>query len=142
MVSTDETYTFTVDASRTLVANFNLDHAYVDLGLPSGLLWATCNLGANNPEDYGDYFAWGETQPKDDFSWTNYQYCMGSFNTLTKYCNNPDIGYNGFIDDLTTLLPEDDAATANWGDEWRMPPKESGRNCTKTRPLHGQCGTV
>ena len=121
VVSTDATYTFTVDASRTLVANFDLDHTYVDLGLPSGLLWATCNLGANNPEDYGDYFAWGETQPKDNFSWTNYQYCMGSFNTLTKYCNNPDIGYNGFTDDLTTLLPEDDAATANWGDEWRMP---------------------
>jgi endonuclease I len=99
----------------------NTEHTYVDLGLPSGLLWATCNLGANNPEDYGDYFAWGETQPKDNFSWTNYQYCMGSFNTLTKYCNNPDIGYNGFTDDLTTLLPEDDAATANWGDEWRMP---------------------
>ena len=121
VVSTDATYTFTVEAARTLVANFDLDHTYVDLGLPSGLLWATCNLGADIPEEYGDYFAWGETQPKDDFSWTNYQYCMGSFNTLTKYCNNPDIGYNGFTDDLTTLLPEDDAATANWGDEWRMP---------------------
>ena len=121
VVSTDATYTFTIDASRTLVANFDLDHTYVDLGLPSGLLWATCNLGADIPEEYGDYFAWGETQPKDNFSWTNYQYCMGSFNTLTKYCNNPDIGYNGFTDDLTTLLPEDDAAMANWGDDWRMP---------------------
>ena len=97
------------------------DHEYVDLGLPSGTLWATCNLGANAPEDGGDYFAWGETQPKDDFSWSNYQYCMGSFNTLTKYCNNPDIGYNGFTDNLTTLEPSDDAATANWGDDWRMP---------------------
>ena len=121
VVSTDASYSFTVTADRTLVANFNLDHTYVDLGLPSGLLWATCNVGADIPEEYGDYFAWGETQPKDNFSWTNYQYCMGSFNTLTKYCNNPDIGYNGFTDDLTTLLPEDDAATANWGDEWRMP---------------------
>jgi hypothetical protein len=98
-----------------------VEYEYVDLGLPSGLLWATCNVGADLPEEYGDYFAWGETQPKDNFSWTNYQYCMGSFNTLTKYCNNPDIGYNGFTDDLTTLLPEDDAATANWGDDWRMP---------------------
>ena len=124
VVSTDATYTFTVDAARTLVANFDLDHTYVDLGLPSGTLWATCNLGANLPEEYGDYFAWGETQPKDNFSWTNYQYCMGSFNTLTKYCNNPDIGYNGFTDDLTTLLPEDDAATANWGDDWCMPTDE------------------
>ena len=124
VVSTDATYTFTVDAARTLVANFDLDHTYVDLGLPSGTLWATCNLGANLPEEYGDYFAWGETQPKDNFSWTNYQYCMGSFNTLTKYCNNPDIGYNGFTDDLTTLEPSDDAATANWGDDWRMPTDE------------------
>jgi hypothetical protein len=124
VVSTDATYTFTVDAAKTLVANFDLDHTYVDLGLPSGTLWATCNLGANLPEEYGDYFAWGETQPKDNFSWTNYQYCMGSFNTLTKYCNNPDIGYNGFTDDLTTLEPSDDAATANWGDDWRMPTEE------------------
>ena len=100
------------------------DHAYVDLGLPSGLLWATCNLGADNPEDYGDYFAWGETQPKDTYSWSTYQYCMGSSSTMTKYCNKSSYGYNGFTDNLTTLLPEDDAATANWGSDWRMPTKE------------------
>ena len=103
------------------------DHAYVDLGLPSGLLWATCNVGADAPEDYGDYFdyfAWGETQPKDTYNWSNYQYCNGSSSTLTKYCSESNYGYNGFTDDLTTLLPEDDAATANWGSEWRMPTKE------------------
>ncbi len=99
------------------------EHAYVDLGLPSGLLWATCNVGAETPEEYGDYFAWGETQPKDTYNWGTYQYCNGSNSTLTKYCNNPDMGYNGFTDNLTTLLPEDDAATANWGGEWRMPTK-------------------
>jgi hypothetical protein len=110
--------------SFTTLDDGSNDHAYVDLGLPSGLLWANCNVGADSPEDYGDYFAWGETQPKDNFSWANYQYCMGSFNTLTKYCNNPDIGYNGFTDDLTTLEPSDDAATANWGDDWRMPTEE------------------
>ena len=99
------------------------EHAYVDLGLPSGLLWATCNVGANTPEGYGDYFAWGETSPKDTYNWGTYQYCNGSNSTLTKYCNNPDMGYNGFTDNLTTLLPEDDAATANWGGEWRMPTK-------------------
>ena len=99
-------------------------HAYVDLGLPSGLLWATCNLGATSPEDYGDYFAWGETTPKSDYSWSTYQYCMGSNTTFTKYCNNSSYGYNGFTDNLTTLLPEDDAATANWGSDWRMPTKE------------------
>ncbi len=100
------------------------DYVYVDLGLPSGLLWATCNVGADNPEDYGDYFAWGETQPKDTYNWSTYQYCNGSYYTLTKYCNNSDYGYNGFTDNLTTLLPEDDAATANWGSDWRMPTKE------------------
>ena len=100
------------------------EHAYVDLGLPSGLLWATCNVGANAPEECGDYFAWGETQPKDTYDWSTYQYCMGSAITLTKYCNFADAGYNGFTDNLTTLLPEDDAAAANWGGNWRMPTAE------------------
>jgi uncharacterized protein (TIGR02145 family) len=97
---------------------------YVDLGLPSGLLWATCNVGANAPEEYGDYFAWGETQPKSVYNWGTYQYCNGNYNKLTKYCNKSNFGYNGFTDNLTTLLPEDDAATANWGSGWRMPTNE------------------
>lgn len=94
---------------------------YVDLGLPSGLLWATCNVGANAPEEYGQYFAWGETVEKDYYDEINYQHCMGSLNALTKYCYDSSYGYNGFTDDLTTLLPEDDAATANWGAGWRIP---------------------
>ena len=94
-------------------------HDYVNLGLPSGTLWATCNVGANAPEEYGYYFAWGETQPKDYYGWSTYQY--GGALTLTKYCQNSSYGYNGFTDNLTTLLPEDDAATANWGSGWRMP---------------------
>jgi hypothetical protein len=89
------------------------EHEYVDLGLPSGLLWATCNVGAETPEEYGDYFSWGETTPKGYYSWDNYQYGDGS--TITKYTGS---------DGLTTLLPEDDAATANWGNDWRMPTKE------------------
>ena len=92
---------------------FNSGDGYVDLGLPSGLLWATCNVGADNPEDYGDYFAWGETTTKDTYNWSTYQYYDGS--NLTKYTGS---------DGLTTLLPEDDAATANWGVDWRMPTKE------------------
>ena len=127
LVSTDATYSFTVEADRALAANFAVSgvdgHPFVDLGLPSGLLWATCNVGADSPEDYGDYFAWGETQPKSDYSWGTYQYCMGSNTTLTKYCNNASYGYNGYTDNLTVLEASDDAATANWGSGWRMPTK-------------------
>lgn len=96
-------------------------HEWVDLGLPSGTLWATCNVGADSPGDYGDYYAWGETQTKDSLSWSNYKYCNGSSKTLTKYCTESNYGYNGFTDGLTELLPEDDAATANWGSNWQMP---------------------
>ena len=101
-----------------------VSHDYVDLGLPSGTLWATCNVGADTPEEYGDYFAWGETHPKVTYNWSTYQYCNGYSNSLTRYCNNASYGYNGFTDNLTTLLPQDDAATANWGADWRMPTKE------------------
>lgn len=94
-------------------------HNYVDLGLPSGTLWATCNVGANAPEEYGDYFAWGETTPKATFNSSTCKYCNGD--RLTKYCNNSSYGYNGFTDNLTTLQPVDDAATANWGNGWCMP---------------------
>ena len=104
--------------------SFTTVRTYVDLGLPSGILWATCNVGADTPEEYGDYFAWGETQPKDIFNWHTYQYCNGNSSTFTKYCNHSEYGYNGFVDNLVTLLPEDDAATANWGNDWRTPTKE------------------
>ncbi|MBR0175812.1 MAG: hypothetical protein IJQ11_00075 [Bacteroidales bacterium] len=97
-------------------------HDYVDLGLPSGLLWATCNVGAETPEEYGNYFAWGETQPKSTYNWSTYKYSYDYYDmSLTKYCHNSSYGWDGFTDNLTTLLPEDDAATANWGNGWRMP---------------------
>ena len=103
-------------------------HDYVDLGLPSGTLWATCNVGAETPEEFGDYFAWGETQPKEVYGVSTYKWCEWSIvdhhTRLTKYCNKASSGYNGFTDNLTILLPEDDAATANWGSGWRMPTKE------------------
>lgn len=94
---------------------------YVDLDLPSGTLWATCNIGASNPEDFGDYYAWGETTPKSDYSWSTYKYCKGSYVTMERYCVDSSYGYNGFTDGLTELLPQDDAATVNWGFEWQMP---------------------
>ncbi len=102
------------------------NHAWVDLGLPSGTLWATCNVGANAPEGYGGYFAWGETQTKDLYDWSTYQYCIGQggYNTLTKYITNADWGYNGVVDNLTTLMPFDDAATACWGSAWHTPTGE------------------
>ena len=111
-------------------------HEYVDLGLPSGLKWATCNVGATTPEEYGDYFAWGEVEPKEYYDWSTYKYCNGSSSTLTKYCNDSDYGKDGFTDNKTVLDTEDDAATANWGGVWRMPTKseqdELRNNCTWT----------
>ena len=71
-------------------------HDYVDLGLRSGTLWATCNVGADNPEEYGDYFAWGETQSKTIYDWSTYAYSNGDYNQLTKYCTQSDFGFNGF----------------------------------------------
>ena len=110
------------------------NHEWVDLGLPSGTLWATMNVGASKPEDYGDYFAWGETMPKSVNNWSTYKWCMGSYDTLTKYCTDSDFGYNGFVDDITELAPEDDAATANWGSDWCIPSleqiQELRNNCT------------
>ena len=100
-------------------------HIYVDLGLPSGTLWATCNIGATSPEDYGDYFAWGETEGylegKTTFTFNTYKWCNGSYKTMTKYCSNSSYGNNGFTDNLTELELEDDAAYINWGSGWRMP---------------------
>ena len=94
-------------------------HEYVDLGLPSGTLWATCNVGASSPEEYGDYFAWGETEPKTNYSWETYKYCKGTNNTMTKYCAR-----YGSVDYKVELEPSDDAATVNWGSEWQMPSSE------------------
>ena len=94
-------------------------YAYVDLGL--SVKWATMNVGATSPEDYGDYFAWGETEPKEEYNWSTYKWCDGDFSDLTKYCSLSEFG---IVDNKTKLEPEDDAATVNWGGAWRMPTKE------------------
>ena len=96
-------------------------HEYVDLGLPSGTLWATCNVGAENPEEYGDHYAWGETETKDFYYESNYKWCNGSTFSLTKYNTKSDFG---IVDNKTVLEMADDAASANWGDDWRMPTGE------------------
>ena len=65
-------------------------HEYVDLGL--SVKWATCNVGATRPEEYGGYYAWGETEEKDNYDWSTYKWCNGSYDTMTKYCTNSDYG--------------------------------------------------
>ena len=96
---------------------------WVDLGLPSGLLWASHNVGASSPEGYGNYYAWGETSPKSVYGWSTYAY-GSDYDELTKYCNNSSYGLNGFTDNLTVLQSGDDAATANMGGGARMPTDE------------------
>ena len=115
----------------TKVVNHVKDMPYVDLGLPSGALWAECNVGAtceSDPESwYGDYFMWGETTPAKEYDWSNYKYCNGAYNKLTKYCNKNKNDYWGGIgtpDNKLKLELEDDAANANLGAEWYMPSKE------------------
>ena len=135
---TDETVTFERSAFKQAT---NLDQKavafepqYVDLGL--SVPWATTNVGSSDPTGYGDFFAWGETEPKGEFLESNYKW--GTFDrnqgaTLTKYNLNPACGP---VDGKWTLEPEDDAATANWGDGWRTPTAaelaELQRECTWT----------
>lgn len=97
-------------------------HEYVDMGL--SVKWATCNLGAEVPEDYGWYVAWGETGGGDCYEWSTYKYCKGDYDRLTKYCAKGQselYGFDGFADDKSLLERKDDAASANWGGKWRMP---------------------
>ena len=89
----------------------------IDLGL--SVLWADRNIGADSPTAYGDYFAWGETKPKDSYTWDSYKYCNdGDYHKLTKYCAKNNYGN---VDNKEILDPEDDAAVQNLGNGWRMP---------------------
>ena len=117
--------------------NIYLGHEFVDLGLK--VKWATCNVGAEKPEDYGDYFAWGDTTTKyqpgyaqsespqwkngmwDGYSWVNYRFSNETSNSLFKYCNDSRSGFEGGTDTLTILTPADDVAHYKWGGNWRMP---------------------
>lgn len=111
----------------------------IDLGLPSGLKWGSFNLGAATPEEYGDYYAWGETEPKEDYSWSTYKWCNGTEHSLTKY--NTSTRY-GTVDNKTALEAEDDVAHVKLGGSWRMPTDaewaELRDNCTwALRTQHG-----
>ena len=108
-----------------------IEHEYIDLCL--SVKWATYNVGATSPAEYGDYFAWGETEPyyEDGFAqekpqthwkdgksigydWSTYKWCNGSYTTMTKYSKS-QYGYEGFADDKSTLELEDDVAYIKWG---------------------------
>ena len=107
---------------------------FVDLGLPSGLKWATCNVGAVTPEEYGDYFAWGEVETKANYTYQNYKWWTnGNYEQITKYCSNHSYGTR---DNKKELEASDDAAAANWGEGWRIPTStefdELIDNCTWT----------
>lgn len=111
----------------------------VDFGLPSGVKWATCNVGASAPEEYGDYFAWGDTSPyyedgyaqsdnptwkkgkEDGYWWTSDKWNAGRYDAFLKYNTK---SANGIVDNKTQLELQDDAARANWGEPWRMPTVE------------------
>ena len=110
-----------VDSSKT-IEDQNADksvmvngHMFVDLGLPSGLLWAETNIGAKSPTDAGIYFAWGETEMKQkkSYTWDSYKFGNAEKGKSTKY--NPE------KDDIWSLKSEDDAAYVNWGHSCRMP---------------------
>ena len=134
-VSDDATYVFTAFEDITLVADFEKEatnvYEAVDLGL--SVKWATCNVGATKPEEYGGYYAWGETEEKDFYDWSTYKWCNGGYDTMTKYCIYSD---NGTVDNKTVLDPEDDVVHVKWGGSWRMPTRaeqdELCANCTWT----------
>ena len=124
-------------------------HEYVDLDLPSGLKWAACNMGADSPEDYGDYYAWAETEPKESYGWDTYLWMDHNFNNwrhITKYTFDDgtfegswykyhfndltgettyeffgDTGNGDAFTDLSQYGYSDDAARQNWGGSWRIP---------------------
>lgn len=133
-VSIENSYTFAAKEDVKLYAEFRRTlnrHEYVDLGLPSGLMWATCNVDADAPEACGGYYAWGETEEKDDYSWNTYKYYDNNYATVTKYCIHERYG---IVDGEDTLEAEDDVANVKWGAIWRLPTldeqKELCKECT------------
>lgn len=130
----DETYYEEQSFEGSVSGSIN-GHDYVDLGLPSGLKWATCNVGASSPEEYGDYFAWGETTPKTIYEWDNCFDCVDADGVFLE--NDAWEIYN--VGGKTRITPDSghDTARENWGSTWRMPTDEENeelsQNCTWTR---------
>ena len=103
----------------------------IDLGL--SVKWASCNVGADSPEDYGGYYAWGETVEKSEYSWSTYKWCHRSHDSQTKYCTNSDYSYWGRVDNKRVLESADDVAHSKWGGSWRMPTLD------EIKELRSQC---
>ena len=126
---------------RTSGTGTHAGHEWVDLGL--SVKWATCNVGASTPEGYGDYFAWGETSPKSEYTWATLKYCNdASGDSFSKYVTDSKYGP---VDNKTRLDLSDDAARANWGGSWRMPTSseidELEEKCTWTwTTMNGKAG--
>ena len=131
----------------------------IDLGL--SVKWASFNLGATQPEEAGDFYAWGDPDPyysslepltwkkgkESGYDWTSYKWCKGSENTLTKYCTDPSYGNNGFTDYKIILDPEDDAAHVHLGDKWRLPTQDEleelkDKCTTKWTTMNGVIGRM
>ena len=115
-------------ASGSGVSGMDNGHEWVDLGL--SICWATTNVGASKPDEYGDYYAWGETSTKSEYSWSTYQYCKGSEKSMTKYCTKSNYGT---VDNKTVLDSSDDVAHVKWGGNWRMP------TCDELKELKEKC---
>lgn len=98
------------------------NHEAVDLGL--SVKWAICNVGAAKPEETGGYYAWGETEEKEDYSWATYKWCNSSSTTMTRYCSD---SYYGIMDNNEKLASEDDVASVKWGGRWRLPTSKEQR---------------
>lgn len=114
VLSKDKGYPYLLNCNPVVNSGVEM----VDLGLPSGTLWANMNVGASSPKEAGCYYAWGETQIKETYNWSTYKWCEGTSTTLTKY--NSDSS-SGSVDNKSVLDSEDDAAYVNWGADWKMP---------------------
>ena len=115
--STIDEATLTVEIEDANACN-DANHVHaVDLGL--SVKWACCNVGATKPEEYGGYYAWGETEEKSDYDWDTYKWCNGE--DFTKYCVHKSCGT---VDNKTVLDPADDVAHVKWGGSWRMPTRD------------------
>ena len=124
-----------------------MEHEYVDLGLPSKTVWATCNVGAKSAEEYGNFYAWGETKPKSDYSWSTYTLPSDSVTKDVQVISNNReetrketyhrlTGRYSLETETKNLLPQDDAATVNWGKEWSIPTQEQWNELCDTTLCH------